>query len=468
MGQGYSVIHPSAGSAGIDTPELADLEYERTLVGARIFKTVRARHKDGVVVAKVYTKSFATQDLKPRIDALIDERQALRQVPNAIAYHRVIETTTSAYLVRQFVHSSLYDRVSTNPPLEDIEKKWIAFQLLCALRDCHARNICHGDIKTENVLLTSWNWLYLADFSTSIKPGRLPEDNPVDFTVFFDSTARRVCYLAPERFISSGDEGNKQDVVWTMDMFSAGCVIAELFTEKPTFTLSQLFRYRKGDYDPEHGTLQNISDDGIREMVASMIQLDPDKRYSAQEYLDFWSEKTFPRFFYETFHQYMQLLTDPASGRKPVVAEEANSGGSDERIDRIYNDFSSITTPMGVTYDQSPNDALASGRKHLGLGLLPLQVDIPNNGHLAMNRADSTSDNVALLISNVVISSLRSTARASSRLRGCELLLAFGEHLTDEAKLDRILPYAVALLDDEVVAVRIAALRTVTQLVCAP
>jgi serine/threonine protein kinase len=34
--------------------------------------------------------------------------------------------------------------------------------------------IYHGDIKTENVLVTSWNWVYLADFA-GYKPTYLPE-----------------------------------------------------------------------------------------------------------------------------------------------------------------------------------------------------------------------------------------------------------------------------------------------------
>ena len=95
------------------------------------------------------------------------ERKALSGIPNTLAYQRIVETDTNAYLVRQFLYSSLYDRLSTRPFLEDIEKRWLAFQLLCALRECHANNIYHGDIKTENTLVTSWNWLYLSDFSSS-------------------------------------------------------------------------------------------------------------------------------------------------------------------------------------------------------------------------------------------------------------------------------------------------------------
>jgi serine/threonine protein kinase len=55
---------------------------------------------------------------------------------------------------------------------------WIAWQLLLGLAQCHEVGVCHGDIKPENVLVTSWAWAYLADFAP-YKPTLLPEDNPV-------------------------------------------------------------------------------------------------------------------------------------------------------------------------------------------------------------------------------------------------------------------------------------------------
>lgn len=61
MGQGYSLTTLSAGAAGIDVPELADLTYEKSLGNARFMKCVRARHKDGLVVAKVVMKPFSMQ-----------------------------------------------------------------------------------------------------------------------------------------------------------------------------------------------------------------------------------------------------------------------------------------------------------------------------------------------------------------------------------------------------------------------
>lgn len=58
MGQGFSVTTPSAGAAGIDVPELADLVYEKAVGSARFMKSIRARHHDGVVLVKVFIKPY--------------------------------------------------------------------------------------------------------------------------------------------------------------------------------------------------------------------------------------------------------------------------------------------------------------------------------------------------------------------------------------------------------------------------
>lgn len=39
------------------------------------------------------------------------------------------------------VHDCVNNKFSTRPFLESIEKRWIAFQLLCGLRDCHAKGV---------------------------------------------------------------------------------------------------------------------------------------------------------------------------------------------------------------------------------------------------------------------------------------------------------------------------------------
>jgi len=166
---------------------------------------------------------------------------------------------------------------STRPFLSTIEKKWIAFQILTALRDARNRKVSHGDIKSENVLVTSWNWVYLTDFA-SYKPTYLPLDDPSDFSFFFDMSGRRSCYIAPERFYTHAShpeisakkskmdelEGKRDGrLTEAMDVFSAGCVIAEMFLEGALFTLSQLFKYREGEYKVD-GPLAVVEDKGVQ------------------------------------------------------------------------------------------------------------------------------------------------------------------------------------------------------------
>jgi phosphoinositide-3-kinase regulatory subunit 4 len=164
---------------------------------------------------------------------------------------------------------------STRPFLSLIEKKWITYQLLTALSQAHLHKTPHGDIKSTNILVTSSNWIYVTDFAGSLKPTRLPLDDPSDFSFFFDTSGRRICYVAPERFYKvekesrkawANEEGETKEPMVTeaMDVFSLGCVIAEVFLEGASlFSLSQLFKYREGEYSVE-AQLLAIGDEGIR------------------------------------------------------------------------------------------------------------------------------------------------------------------------------------------------------------
>lgn len=461
MGQGYSTALP-LGPSAIETTELSDITYERALGGARFLRTVRCRHHDGVLLAKTIPKANPTVSFKSEARALKSERAKTADIANVLPYQKIRETATMGLLVRQFIHSSLYDRISIRPFLENIEKKWIAFQLLCAVRDCHARGVFHGDIKSENVLITSWGWVYLTDFASHIKPLYLPEDDPADFGLYFDSAARRTCYIAPERFLSAGEKASDDKVQWNMDIFSVGCVIAELFTEGPTFNLAQMLRYRKGEYDPTVSLLNKVDDDNIRLLISSMLRLDPQDRWHAQDYLDEYKGKAFPIYFYQHLHTLMQEITDPSSGRRSVKVTDTNNGECDDRIDRIYHDFEMLSVSLG--YENAPSSQKVTRLPGAGRGLFPMQVDLPNHRHTATSELAMVGDNGTFILLNVVTASLRSVARASTKIRACELLLAFAERLPDEAKLDRILPYVMPLLEDDEEMVLIAGLRTMTQL----
>ena len=70
MGQTFSLATLSAGSTGIDVPELSDLTYEKSLGTARFMKSIRARHQHGLVVVKLVMKPFPQLDLSQYVKAI--------------------------------------------------------------------------------------------------------------------------------------------------------------------------------------------------------------------------------------------------------------------------------------------------------------------------------------------------------------------------------------------------------------
>lgn len=229
--------------------------------------------------------------------------------------------------VRQYFHSSLSARLNTLPFLTKIEKKWITYQLLVYLEKAEKWGLFHGDLKCENVMLTSWNWIFITDHAFSYKPIYLPAQNYGGFSYFFD-TSNRTCYMAPERFGGSDENGvnnaaNPEEVELKlgekrakMDIFSMGCVIAELWLEQDRrlFEYGSMLRYKDGSDEPLN-ILQNIQEPGIRQLVTDMVHRDPEKRRSAISYLRQWTGTLFPSYF-ETLHDAIsKILTAPPNER---------------------------------------------------------------------------------------------------------------------------------------------------------
>ncbi|KAK6098874.1 Serine/threonine-protein kinase [Batrachochytrium dendrobatidis] len=495
MGNLVSNARPRATLAGIDSyvGELPDVLYEKSLGSSRFLKTIRCRHPEGLVVVKIFIKPEPSLSLKKYVKTLQLERDALQDIPNILPYQIISESDRAGYMIRQYIASNLYDRISNRPLLTALEKRWIIFQILSGVAEAHSKQIFHGDIKTENIFVTSWNWVYVADFS-SFKPAYLPEDNPADFTFFFDTSSRRACYLAPERFYESGDpiaQDQNARLTAEMDVFSVGCTISELILDgTPLFTLSQLLQYRKKAYDPSV-LLDTISDVPIRELVKHMIQIDPNERLSMREYISKWRNQAFPDYFCSFFHPYLASLSDPysASNMAQYFVFLANSSNAivadaDAKIDRVYQDFERIADALqipnhhksteslnNVSNPADNKDTVLEKFTDIGLegetikSLLPVHVHIPNftSNSLFIGKS-SLSEDTSLIFIAIVCAAIRNTLYSTSRLRGLDLLLALGIQVSDEHKLDRVVPYIFVLLTDENPTVRINALTTLTQL----
>lgn len=78
-------------------------------------------------------------------------------IPNVYNYQAFLETERAGYIIRQWIADNLYDRIrcvyyhgvddvclptcSTRPFLSLVEKKWIAFQLLSAMKDVREHKV---------------------------------------------------------------------------------------------------------------------------------------------------------------------------------------------------------------------------------------------------------------------------------------------------------------------------------------
>ncbi|KAF8892835.1 hypothetical protein CPB84DRAFT_1837361 [Gymnopilus junonius] len=531
----------------------ADIILRKSALGAaRFLKTVKCRHRNGYLVVKIFVKHDPGVSLRTYHRRLKMEKEALADIANVYNYQAFVETDKAGYIIRQWLASSLYDRISTRPFLSPIEKKWISFQLLNALRDARNRKIPHGDIKSSNVLVTSWNWIYLTDFA-SYKPTYLPLDDPSDFSFYFDMSGRRTCYLAPERFytvqgnpeigrrkerIRKGEEegwdgeGGRRDgrVTEGMDVFSAGCVLAELFLEgAPLFTLSQLFKYREGEYKVE-GHLAAIEDEGVQNLIKQMIALDPAERPTFDTLLYTSRGTVFPESFYSFLHNYVSSVNELSSegmgmgfnsfnfnnfnfnfSQGPGVPSVSGttrtsaSGGtvtattttatataavgagglagehgkmdvnanalpsdSDHRMERIWSDYESIEPYIvpesefeveagagagaegDVRVDYVALYSLHSASKPFQ-DILPVELHIPNRessllGSVGKRKTAALEDGPALIVLALLTANIRNCFLPSSKLRALDVMLALSRHLTDEAKLDRMVPYIAAVV----------------------
>ncbi|XP_041005764.1 probable serine/threonine-protein kinase At1g54610 isoform X1 [Juglans microcarpa x Juglans regia] len=125
----------------------------------------------------------------------------------------------SLYLVFDFMQSDLTGIISRpGERLNEAQVKSYMQQLLSGLHHCHNNGILHRDIKPSNLLIDSSGVLKIADFGLAnfyTKKRRLT------------SRVVTLSYRAPELLLGSTDYGDG------IDLWSAGCVLAEMFVGRP-------------------------------------------------------------------------------------------------------------------------------------------------------------------------------------------------------------------------------------------
>ncbi|CAJ0843864.1 11734_t:CDS:2, partial [Entrophospora sp. SA101] len=95
-----------------------------------------------------------------------------------------------------------------------------------------------------------------------------------------------------------------------------------------------------------------------------------------------------------------------------------------------------------------------------------MDLHIPNYkpNSVSNKQKNSNTDGGALIFISLICAMIRNTAYPSTKLHAMDMLLAFGQHLEDEFKLDRLVPYLISLLGDKVALVRANAVKTLSKL----
>ncbi|KAL5171328.1 putative serine/threonine-protein kinase [Glycine soja] len=143
--------------------------------------------------------------------------------PNVVRLEGMITSrvSVSLYLIFEYMDHDLAG-LAAIPSIKFTEApiKCYMQQFLHGVEHCHSRGVMHPDIKGSNLLLDSNGYLKIGDFrlATLFQPSnRKP----------LTSRVVTLWYRPPELLLGATDYGV------TVDLWSVGCILAELFVGKP-------------------------------------------------------------------------------------------------------------------------------------------------------------------------------------------------------------------------------------------
>ncbi|CAN0871605.1 Mitogen-activated protein kinase 17 [Linum grandiflorum] len=129
------------------------------------------------------------------------------------------------YVVFELMESDLHQVIKLNNDLTPDHHQFFLYQLLRALKYIHSAHVFHRDLKPKNILANADCKLKLCDFGLA----RVSFSNAPSAIFWTDYVATR-WYRAPEL---CGSFSSKYTPA--IDIWSIGCIFAELVTGKPLF-----------------------------------------------------------------------------------------------------------------------------------------------------------------------------------------------------------------------------------------
>ena len=196
-----------------------------SVVGAgtygKVFKAIHIYTKDKVALKKI--RMEGERDGFP-ITAVREIRllQHLRH-KHVVALQEVMVEKNECFMVFEYLSHDLTGLI--NHPtfqLTKAHKKHLAMQMFQGLDFLHRRGVLHRDIKAANILISSTGELKFADFGLA---RFYTKSRQLDYT----NRVITIWYRPPELLLGETQYGP------AVDVWSAACVFAEMFTKKAVF-----------------------------------------------------------------------------------------------------------------------------------------------------------------------------------------------------------------------------------------
>nr|KYP73273.1 Mitogen-activated protein kinase 19 [Cajanus cajan] len=229
--------------------EITELEFFSEYGDANRYKLLEVIGKGsyGVVCAAIDThtgEKVAIKKIQDVFDNTSDAIRILREVkllrllrhPDLVDIKRIMLPPSKRefkdiYVVLELMESDLHHVIKANDDLTHEHHQFFLYQMLRALKYMHAANVYHRDLKPKNILANANCKLKVCDFGLA-----RVAFNDAPTTLFWTDYVATRWYRAPELCGTFFDKYTP-----AIDIWSTGCIFAELLIRKPLFPGKSVF-----------------------------------------------------------------------------------------------------------------------------------------------------------------------------------------------------------------------------------
>jgi len=199
------------------------------------------------------------------------QRASALNHPNVGGIYDVVEQAGELWLVMEYVGGeNLRHRLKRPIPREEFFA--IATQCCEGLYAAHEKEIIHGDIKPENIMITPGNRVKILDFGVARRAWKAATpDEATKSMETMTASGGTPAYMAPEVLLQKPDDGRS-------DIFSLGLVFYEMLGGEQPFHSDSLATTVARIVHEEPPPLKNVPG-GLASVVTRMISKNPDARY---------------------------------------------------------------------------------------------------------------------------------------------------------------------------------------------